>query len=173
MPGIAAVNRSNFQSAVMRLEATQKVQTPDATMASLIGSDGSSSLPTTGVDASPKSAAPDKQAQDKFQEFVAGSFYKLMLKSLRSAQKPSKYFNGGQAEKVFQGQLDEQFTDKMAKKNGGTISNPLYPAFTRAAFGQNAVTAPAGAAAAGAQRPFSPSMLPATEEVGHTLDVTQ
>ena len=173
MTGLAPANRSNFQSAVMRLEATQKIETPDSAIAALAGTDGSSTSPATGVDASQKNAAPDKVAQDKFQEFVAGSFYKLMLKSLRSAQKPSKYFNGGQAEKVFQGQLDEQFTDKMAKKNGGAISAPLYPAFARAAFAQSAVTAPAGASAAGAQRPFSPAVLPATEEVGHALDVTQ
>jgi len=67
--------------------------------------------------------------QDKFQEFVVGSFYKQMLKALRSAERPSKYFNGGQAEKIFRSQLDQVVTDDLAKRGDQALSNPLYTQF--------------------------------------------
>jgi Rod binding domain-containing protein len=120
---------SGFQANLMRLEASQNAKTPDS---------------------------QDAQAQDKFQDFVAGSFFKLMLKSLRSAQKPPAYMHGGQAEKIFQGQFDEQISETMAKKNGKAISGPLYPAFARQTPGLNASTAAASSA---------------SQELSHALDV--
>lgn len=174
MTGITPANRSNFQSAVMRLEAAQKIQSPVAVQSPELDQDGNPIPPMEGLEASQQSATSKKPdaAQDKFQEFVAGSFYKLMLKSLRSAQKPPKYFNGGQAEKVFQGQFDQQIADTMAKKNGHSIAGPLYPAFARAALSRGAVDETA-AAANGAQRAYSPALPPASEEVGSALNITQ
>lgn len=69
--------------------------------------------------------------EDKFQDFVAGTFYQSMIKAMRESQKPSKYFNGGQAEKIFQKQLDEQFAGEMAKASGKQLSGPLFDLFTR------------------------------------------
>ena len=38
------------------------------------------------------------EVREKFQDFTAGTFYKTMLKALRSAQQKPAYFHGGQAE---------------------------------------------------------------------------
>jgi Rod binding domain-containing protein len=82
--------------------------------------------------ASKSSRSPDAkqlEARDQFRDFVGGTFFKTMLKSLRSMQKPPKYFYGGQAEKIFQQQLDEQLTDDMARQYGDQIAGPLYDVY--------------------------------------------
>jgi Rod binding domain-containing protein len=71
------------------------------------------------------------QVREKFQDFAAGTFYKEMLKSLRSGQKDSKYFNGGQAEKIFRGQFDQQIAEDMARQHGAAFANPLFDAYSR------------------------------------------
>ena len=87
---------------------------------------------TAGLDAaSRKPRDRALQVREKFQDFAAGTFYKEMLKSLRSAQKPSKYFNGGQAEKIFQGQFDQQIAEDMARQNGAAFASPLFEAYSR------------------------------------------
>jgi Rod binding domain-containing protein len=109
---------------------------------------GSSTFPTgstatslmskmPGFDASGLNAASHKpknkshEVREKFQDFAAGTFYKEMLKSLRSGQKHSKYFYGGQAEEIFRGQMDQQIAEEMAHQHGGTFANPLFEAYAR------------------------------------------
>jgi Rod binding domain-containing protein len=85
-----------------------------------------------GLDAtSHKPRGKALQVREKFQDFAAGTFYKEMLKSLRSGQKESKYFNGGQAEKIFRGQFDQQIAEDMARQHGGAFANPLFEAYSR------------------------------------------
>jgi Rod binding domain-containing protein len=67
--------------------------------------------------------------KSNFQDFVAGTFYKQMLKSLHKMHGKPAYFNGGQAEKVFQGQLDQQMAEDLAHSHGKSLSDGLYQAF--------------------------------------------
>jgi Rod binding domain-containing protein len=102
--------------------------------------------------------APSKgqlAVREKFQDFVGGTFYKEMLKSLRAAQKPSKYLNGGQAEKIFQGQMDQQIAENLARQYGGPLAAPLFESYARQSLG--------GASAS----PLSSSPI---AEAGHALD---
>src|SRR3979490_2770785 len=92
-------------------------------------------------------------AREKFQDFVGGTFYKEMLKALRAAQKPSKYMNGGQAEKVFQGQMDQQIAEDLARQYGGPLAAPLFESYARQSL-------PGSSA--------SPSL--SSVEAGHALD---
>lgn len=71
------------------------------------------------------------QLRDKFQEFAAGTFYKQMLKALRSTQREPAYFHGGMGERMFQGQLDEQITDALAQSHGNSFADPLFAAYSR------------------------------------------
>ena len=71
--------------------------------------------------------------REKFQDFVGGTFYKEMLKALRAAQKPSKYLNGGQAEKIFQGQMDQQIAEDLARQFAGHLADPLFENYSRQA----------------------------------------
>ena len=71
------------------------------------------------------------ELKEKFQEFVAGTFYQQMFKAMRSAQGKPAYFHGGQAEEMFQSQLDQQISTDLAKKEGGRFSDALFSSFSR------------------------------------------
>lgn len=119
---------------------------------------GSNDVRTRLLAARTDAAAPreapqpgDPEVRGKFQDFVAGTFYKTMLKALRDTQRPPKYFHGGQAEQIFQGQFDQQIAEQMARQHGKSFADPLYGAYSRSAQG----TAPQHT----------------TTEAGHALDV--
>src|ERR1700754_2455592 len=48
-----------------------------------------------------------EELKSTFTQFVGETFFSQMIKSMRSTVGEAAYFNGGQAEKVFQGQLDQ------------------------------------------------------------------
>jgi len=78
-------------------------------------------------------AASQLEVREKFQDFVAGTFFKQMLKALRSTQDQPAYLHGGQAEQVFQAQMDEQIAEQLAREHGGAIAGPLFNVFSHAA----------------------------------------
>ena len=83
-------------------------------------------------------AAKTKAAQDKegdkdlrkaFDTFVGETFYGQMLSSMRKTQKTPAYFNGGRAEEVFRGQLDQTLASEMSKSNANSFTGSLYDLF--------------------------------------------
>ena len=82
-------------------------------------------------DDKPAPSADELELREKFQDFVSGTFYKQMLKSMRSSQKKPAYFHGGQAEDIFQSQLDEMVTDDFARNHGDTFANNLYDIYQK------------------------------------------
>jgi Rod binding domain-containing protein len=81
--------------------------------------------------APPRRGGTEDEVKARFQDFVAGTFYKEMVKALRSAQRPPRYLYGGQAEQIFQGQLDQVLTDELARSHGGRIAGGLYELYAR------------------------------------------
>lgn len=77
----------------------------------------------------PQQGSPE--LKEAFQKFVAGTFYKQMFKALRSAQGKPAYFHGGQAEEMFQSQLDQQISEDLASRDGNAFSDSLFSAFSR------------------------------------------
>ena len=71
----------------------------------------------------------DMQLKEKFQEFVAGTFYAQMLKALHKTHGKPAYFHGGQAEEIFQGQMDQQVATELSKSHGAAFSDPLFATF--------------------------------------------
>ncbi len=69
------------------------------------------------------------QVKEKFQEFVAGTFYMQMLKALHKTHDKPAYFHGGQAEKIFQSQMDQQVATELSRSHGAAFSDPLFSAF--------------------------------------------
>lgn len=93
---------------------------------------GTEKKPQSILDADSALKTPGDQAtRDAFQEFVAGTFFQQMFKSLRETQDKPKYFNGGQAEEIFQSQLDQQLSTELAKKHGGALAGSLYDPFVQ------------------------------------------
>ncbi len=69
------------------------------------------------------------QVEQAFQDFVAGTFYKQMLDSLHKTHDKAAYFHGGSAEELFQGQLDQQIAEDLARDNGAQFSKKLFEQF--------------------------------------------
>jgi Rod binding domain-containing protein len=67
-----------------------------------------------------------RELQKAFQDFVGKSFYGEMLKSMRSTVGEPAYFHGGNAEKIFQQQLDHQLGDEMSKSNAGDLAAAMF-----------------------------------------------
>lgn len=81
---------------------------------------------------SEKTPVPDEsllELKQTFQDFVAGTFYKEMFKSLRKTHDKPAYLYGGQAEEMFQNQLDQQVAEDLASEHGGSFSDDLFEAF--------------------------------------------
>ena len=84
---------------------------------------------TSNIAQQPRSRHEEpRNAREAFQDFVAGTFYKEMLKSLRSSSEKPAYFHGGQAEEMFQSQLDQQVAEDFARIDGAKFSDTLYQA---------------------------------------------
>ncbi|QDU79138.1 hypothetical protein Pla110_08430 [Polystyrenella longa] len=94
-------------------------------------------LQAAGVGEKPALGMAAKQAESVeemktvFQEFVAGTFYSTMLKSMHAMHDKPAFMHGGQAEEMFQNQLDQHITRDLAAEHGEDLVAPLLPAFAR------------------------------------------
>lgn len=61
-----------------------------------------------------------------YQEVVSGTFYKMMMDALRSAQSELPYIGGGQTEKIFSAQFDQLITSNLSQTHGEWFSNALF-----------------------------------------------
>jgi hypothetical protein len=48
---------------------------------------------------------------------------------MRSTQQEPAYFHGGQAEKIFQGQLDQILTEELSNASADKFAKPMYDLF--------------------------------------------
>lgn len=71
----------------------------------------------------------DSELREAFDNFVGQTFFSQMLASMRSTQKEAAYFHGGQAERIFQGQLDQILSEELTKASGSQISGPMFELF--------------------------------------------
>ena len=76
----------------------------------------------------PGSSQPHSREELKrlYQQSIGGTFFRQMMKALRSSTGQAAYFNGGQAEKIFQGQLDELMIEKLSEASGGIFSDAMF-----------------------------------------------
>ena len=139
---------------------------------------------TSGFDELARQGSPAKKplVEEKFQDFVGSTFYREMLKSLRSGQKHSKYFYGGQAEEIFRGQLDQQISEELGHTHAGHLAGPLFEAYSRQhqsgpsanGTGKPAGNSPSPGPAAGTDRSLGASPLSrqaGRPEAAHALDL--
>lgn len=78
-------------------------------------------------------SAEDLEIRETFQQAIGGTFFRQMLKALRSTQGKPAYFHGGQAEDIFQSRLDDQISEDMARRQGDAFAGPLFAAYKRRA----------------------------------------
>ena len=95
---------------------------------------------------------------DAFDQFVGDTFFRQMLKSMRSGTGKPAFLHGGQAEEIFQSQLDEVMITDLVKATKDSFSSELFnqqfPDHTTSTSDQGAV--PDSTAAVPASPPLAP-----------------
>lgn len=79
--------------------------------------------------ASKEKDVEQEKLREAFHNFVGQTFFSQMLSSLRSTQEGAAYFNGGQTEKIFQGQLDQVLSEELTKSSADQIADPMFELF--------------------------------------------
>ena len=77
---------------------------------------------TRTVDALAKAQTLEKT----YGQFVGETFYGSMLKAMRQTVGEPAYFHGGQAEKLFQSQLDQQMSADLASGDGADLAKSMF-----------------------------------------------
>jgi len=87
-------------------------------------------LPTSATTAKPPTG-DEKPAElrEAFDRFVGESFYGMLLKTMRQSVGKPAYFHGGQAEEIFQGQLDQMLSEQLSAASASTITDPMFELF--------------------------------------------
>jgi len=75
---------------------------------------------------SEKQVAEAKEVREAFGKFVGTTVFGQMMSSMRKTVGEPAYFNGGQAEKVFQSQLDQAMADEMTAQGGSAFSRAMF-----------------------------------------------
>ena len=87
-------------------------------------------LESKKIDANDQVQAPEnEELRQAFQDFVGQTFFSQMIASMRSTQEGAAYFNGGRAEKIFQGQLDQMLSEELSDASASKISDPMFKLF--------------------------------------------
>ncbi len=82
------------------------------------------------VDKSKPEVVPEGEDLRKaFQDFVGQTLFSQMISSMRSTQDGAAYFDGGRAEKIFQGQLDQVLSEELSEASASKISDPMFKLF--------------------------------------------
>ena len=71
----------------------------------------------------------DGKLRETFDQFVGETLFSQMLKSMRSTVDKPAYFHGGQAEEVFQSQLDQKLVEEISKASAEKFSGPMFELF--------------------------------------------
>jgi peptidoglycan hydrolase FlgJ len=88
-----------------------------------------SANPSFSGEMNDKAAGPDGELRESFNDFVGQTFFGQLLSSMRSTQEEAPYFNGGRAEKIFQGQLDQVLTEELSESSASKIADPMFKLF--------------------------------------------
>src|SRR5262245_27097717 len=66
------------------------------------------------------------ELKEKFTQFVGETFYGQMIKSMRATVGKAAYFDGGQAEQAFQGQLDQYLSQHLTEATADRFAEPMF-----------------------------------------------
>lgn len=70
-----------------------------------------------------------EEQRQKFQEFVAGTFFQQMLKAMRETVPEGEFMHGGRAEEMFRNQLDATLAKEFATERGGPFADEMFERF--------------------------------------------
>ena len=71
----------------------------------------------------------DDKAKETFRQFVGETVFGQLLASMRKTVEKAPYFDGGRAEEVFQGQLDQEIVKSIAESSADRFADPMFELF--------------------------------------------
>ena len=129
-------DRSRKLEKLAKLESTAaKVGVETPAVAGGVTTPADVSTATLTTDSTTLSGPGSTELKQTFQDFVAGTFYRQMLSSLHDGQDKPAYFHGGQAEDIFQSEMDSRIADDLARRDGASFAKPLYAQFAHQVLG--------------------------------------
>jgi Rod binding domain-containing protein len=81
------------------------------------------------IDAVTPVSNPNTELEPTFKRVVGNVFYGQLLKSMRQGAGKPAYIHGGQAEDLFQSQLDQVLVEKLSGHEGGPWMDELFQQF--------------------------------------------
>lgn len=79
--------------------------------------------------ANTKDAKQTEELRETFDAFVGETFFGQMISAMRKSVGKPAYFHGGRGEEIFQGQLDQTLSEKLAKSSAEKFSGPMFDLF--------------------------------------------
>lgn len=67
--------------------------------------------------------------REAFSDFVGQTFFTQLLHEMRKTVEKPAYFHGGQAEEIFQGQLDQVLAEHLSDATAETFAGPMFEMF--------------------------------------------
>ena len=83
-----------------------------------------SQAPVAGADSTVR-----KETREAFTDFVGQTFFTQLLHEMRKTVEKPAYFHGGQAEEIFQGQLDQVLAEHLSDATAETFAGPMFEMF--------------------------------------------
>ena len=74
-------------------------------------------------------ASPREQVREAFSDFVGQTFFTQLLTEMRKTVDKPAYFHGGQAEEIFQGQMDQLLAEQLSEATADSFSGPMFELF--------------------------------------------
>ena len=71
-----------------------------------------------------------QKLRDAFDDFVGQTFYGQVLSAMRKTVDKPAYFHGGRAEEIFQAQLDQTLSEKLADATAEKFTGPMFDLFS-------------------------------------------
>lgn len=112
--GLSLLQAKDTASAVDMLDAYQRSDGSVATRNDLVTKDEKTQT------------EEDKKLRDVLHQVVGQTLFGQMLKAMRATQEKNPYFDGGRAEEIFQGQLDQVISERMTQATSRSLSEPMY-----------------------------------------------
>ena len=71
-------------------------------------------------------ASSSAELRAAFTSFIGQTFFGQLLHAMRTSLGEPAYFHGGQAEEIFQSQLDQVLAERLTERSAETFAEPLF-----------------------------------------------
>ncbi len=73
--------------------------------------------------------ASHAKVREAFTDFAGQTFFTQLLSEMRKTVDQPAYFHGGQAEEIFQGQLDQVLAEHLSEATADSFAGPMFEMF--------------------------------------------